>query len=141
MKYEVPEAWDWAHLEQIGTVGSSRRVTKSDWTKEGVPFYRAREVVKLSKNGFVENDLFISTELYEELASSGQVPEAGDVLLTGVGTIGVPYEVKKQDHFYFKDASVLIFKNEYKLDPSYLYLFFCHPTGIEPYSILVLAVL
>ena len=45
-------------------------------------------------------------------------------MITGVGTIGIPYTVKKEDKFYFKDASVLIFKNIFNLNTNYLTLFF-----------------
>lgn len=45
-------------------------------------------------------------------------------MITGVGTIGMPYVVKEKDKFYFKDASVLIFKNKYGLDSEYLYYYF-----------------
>jgi type I restriction enzyme S subunit len=48
-------------------------------------------------------------------------------MITGVGTIGVPYVVRVGDRFYFKDASVLIFKNYFGFSPDYLALFFKSP--------------
>jgi type I restriction enzyme S subunit len=111
-------------LGEIGTVGSSRRVRQEDWQTAGVPFYRAREIAVLSREGRVENELFISRELFNRLSTEGLIPEAGDLMITGVGTIGVPYVVKKTDEFYFKDASVLIFKNRHGIVPEYLYCFF-----------------
>lgn len=48
-------------------------------------------------------------------------------MLTGVGTIGVPYVVQEGDRFYFKDASVLIFKNHFEMSPEYLSLVFSSP--------------
>ena len=86
---------------------------QSEWQKEGVPFYRAREIVKLSNNGFVDNELFISLEHYETLKQSYGVPQVGDLMVTGVGTIGKVYIVKENDIFYYKDASVLCFENRY----------------------------
>ena len=86
---------------------------QSEWQKEGVPFYRAREIVKLSNNGFVDNELFISLEHYEILKQSYGVPQVGDLMVTGVGTIGKVYIVKENDIFYYKDASVLCFENRY----------------------------
>jgi type I restriction enzyme S subunit len=96
-----------------------------------VPFYRAREIVSLSKNGYVHNELFITEEHFQKLAKSGVCPEEGDVMITGVGTIGIPYVVRASDRFYFKDASVLIFKNHYKLSPTYLDMFFRTPYWID----------
>ncbi|WP_412566714.1 restriction endonuclease subunit S [Xanthomonas phaseoli] len=52
-------------------------------------------------------------------------------MLTGVGTIGVPYRVQKTDRFYFKDASVLIFKNHIADNSGYLLKYFVSPLWIE----------
>ena len=109
--FDLPDGWAWCRLRDIITVCSSKRVMQSEWTKSGVPFYRAREIVKLSKNGFVNNDLFISEEHYQRLKNSYDVPRAGDLMVTGVGTIGKAYIVKDTDRFYYKDASVLCFEN------------------------------
>ena len=122
--YKLPHGWEWVRLGDIGIIGSSSRVHQNDWRNSGVPFYRAREIVKLSKQGFVDNELFITEELYQSLTSSGLSPAPGDLMITGVGTIGVPYVVKEKDRFYFKDASVLIFKNQFKIFPLFLSRFF-----------------
>lgn len=121
--FELPEGWQWSRLGLIGLIGSSSRIHQKDWTNSGVPFYRAREIVKLAENGFVDNELFITEELFEILKQNSVVPESNDVMITGVGTIGVPYIVQTQDRFYFKDASVLIFKNFSKIYTSYLKYF------------------
>ncbi|EDY4901989.1 restriction endonuclease subunit S [Salmonella enterica] len=125
--FELPAGWEWGRLGDLGIVGSSSRVHQKDWTSKGVPFYRAREIVSLAKNGFVDNELFITDELFEILAQNGLHPEENDIMLTGVGTIGVSYIVKACEKFYFKDASVLIFKNIYKLYHEYLNCIFKSP--------------
>ncbi|MBF0186032.1 MAG: restriction endonuclease subunit S [Magnetococcales bacterium] len=129
--FELPEGWEWVRLGNIGTVGSSSRVHQRDWSDQGIPFYRAREIVKLSQNGFVDNELFISEDLYQSLSSNGIMPEEDDIMLTGVGTIGVPYVVRKDDRFYFKDASVLILKNHFNLFSTYLQYFFQSPYWVN----------
>ena len=105
------EGWELKSLSQLFDVKSSRRVHQSDWKSSGIPFYRAREVVKLAKDGFVENDLFISQELYDEFIKDKGAPKAGDIIVSAVGTLGQCYLVKPADKFYFKDASVLWFEN------------------------------
>ncbi len=127
---DLPEGWHWARLGEIGSVGSSGRVHKKDWKNTGVPFYRAREIVKLSQNGHVNNELFISESLYQELSKKGYIPEKGDVMITGVGTIGIPYIVKERERFYFKDASVLIFKNTSVFD-RFLFYFMKSPYWVK----------
>ncbi|MBB5735861.1 type I restriction enzyme S subunit [Xanthomonas arboricola] len=129
--FEVPTNWAWTRLGELGLVGSSSRVHQKDWQTSGIPFYRAREIVRLSKDGFVENELFISEALYQELSTGESAPKVGDIMLTGVGTIGVPYRVQKTDRFYFKDASVLIFKNHIADNSGYLIKYFVSPLWIE----------
>ena len=113
--FEVPEGWSWCRLRDLLNVCSSKRVLQSDWKNEGIPFYRAREIVKLSENDFVENDLFISKEHYLELEKNYGIPQSGDLMVSGVGTIGKVYIVKPADQFYYKDASVLCFENRNKM--------------------------
>ena len=107
----------WARLKQLFSVVSARRVHKADWKAAGIPFYRAREVAKLSETGFVNNDLFISEEQYTSYKQSSGVPLPGDLMVTAVGTIGKVYVVKKGDIFYYKDASVVCFENRYHINP------------------------
>nr|WP_315479058.1 restriction endonuclease subunit S [uncultured Rhodoferax sp.] len=97
-------------LGELFRVGSSKRVLQSQWQSEGVPFYRGREITLLAAEGFVNNALFISEDLYTEFAAKNGVPSAGDIMITAIGTIGNSYIVQNGDRFYFKDASVLWLK-------------------------------
>ena len=106
---EFPE-WEEKTLGELYSITSSKRVFQNEWTKTGVPFYRAREVVKLSENGFVDNELFISTEMFLEYKTKYGVPQENDLIVTGVGTIGRMYVVKASDKFYFKDGNIIWFK-------------------------------
>lgn len=117
--FELPESWKWVHWGDIVNVVSARRVHQSDWRSEGVPFYRAREIAKLAETGYVDNELFISKELFDEFSKSG-VPQPGDLMVTAVGTLGKTYVVRDNDHFYYKDASVICFENYGGLSPDYL---------------------
>ena len=129
--FEIPYGWAWCPLGNLGLIGSSSRVHEKDWTTTGVPFLRAREIVKLAKAGTVNNDLFITEEHYRRLAGEGLIPEPDDIMITGVGTIGVPYIVRNADRFYFKDASVLILKNCFHLYPHYLHLVMQSPYWVR----------
>tara|TARA_R110002050_G_scaffold299060_2_gene463684 strand:+ start:5067 stop:5597 length:531 start_codon:yes stop_codon:yes gene_type:complete len=109
-------------LSDLFKIGSSKRVLKAQWQTSGVPFYRGREITKLSQNGFVDNDLFISEELYAEYATKHGVPTAGDIVITAIGTIGNSYIVREEDRFYFKDASVLWLKRTSDVESKYINL-------------------
>ena len=105
--WNIPQTWSICRLGDIVRISSAKRVMKSDWHSQGVPFYRTREIVKLSDYGTVDNELFISHEQYEEFKKQYGIPKRGDIMLTAVGTIGKTYIVKSNDKFYYKDASVL----------------------------------
>ena len=124
--FEIPDSWEWVRLKNIVNVVSARRVHQSDWKESGVPFYRAREIAKLADDGYVDNELFISENLYNEFSKSG-APQSGDLMVTAVGTLGKVYIVQQTDKFYYKDASVICFMNFGKLNPEYLKLIMMSP--------------
>ena len=104
------KGWVEKKLSALYNIGSSKRVLKSEWKTEGVPFYRGREVTRLAADGFVDNELFISEDHFADLSKEYGVPEAGDIVITAIGTIGNAHVVRSTDRFYFKDASVLWMK-------------------------------
>ncbi len=110
-KIDIDPKWEKVKLGEVCEIGSSKRVFESEWKTEGVPFYRAREIVKLANNGFVENKLFISEEMFSEYSKKYGYPKEGDIMVTGVGTLGICYLVSKNDKFYFKDGNIIWLKN------------------------------
>ena len=80
---------------------SAKRVLKSEWKDKGVPFYRAREIVQLNKEGFADKDLFISEEHFSEIKDKYGIPAYGDIMISAVGSIGYTYIVKENDVFYY----------------------------------------
>ncbi len=122
--YPIPNTWIFGNLSSVTSIKSAKRIMKSDWSESGVPFYRTREIVKLSRDGYVNNELFISHELYKELKEKYGVPSEADIMLTAVGTIGATYIVKHNDLFYYKDASVLCIHPSIALYSKYLSILF-----------------
>ena len=105
-------------------VTSVKRIHQADWTDSGVRFFRARDIVSSMNNEEIDNPVFISKDKYEEYSRvSGKVIE-GDLLVTGVGTIGVPYLIKDTTPLYFKDGNIIWFKNNNTLNGSYFYYCF-----------------
>ena len=119
--FDVPSGWITTNLGSIFNVVSAKRILKSDWKHSGVPFYRAREIAKLSIYGLVDNELYISEEHYNSLKEKFPVPKASDIMIAAVGTIGKCYIVKESDKFYYKDASVLCLCNDYQINAKYIY--------------------
>ncbi|WP_017446218.1 restriction endonuclease subunit S [Gayadomonas joobiniege] len=113
-------SWPMVKLGDIFEITSSKRVHQKDWREEGIPFYRAREIAVLSREGKVDNDLFIDEAMYVEYKAKFGAPEEGDILVTAVGTLGLTYAVQKGDKFYFKDASVIKLRKKIDVDISYV---------------------
>ena len=112
---KLPSGWCETRLGDLFEAVSAKRVLMNDWKSKGIPFYRAREIVQLNKEGCADKDIFISGELYQELKEKYGVPNVGDIMISAVGSIGFTYIVKKNDLFYYKDASVLCLKNSNNL--------------------------
>ena len=108
----LPEGWEIKKLGELYNITSSKRVYKSEWRRSGVPFYRAREIVKLAQQGFVENELFITEEMYDQYSVKYDIPKEGDIMVTGVGTLGICYVVQNSDKFYFKDGNIIWLKKK-----------------------------
>jgi type I restriction enzyme S subunit len=115
-----PVEWKIRKLGDLFEITSSKRVFQSEWKTAGIPFYRARELAVLSQAGRVDNKLFITEEMYNEFKARYGVPAIGDLLVTGVGTLGKVFVVRDNSRFYFKDGNIIWFKLAGALDPNYL---------------------
>jgi len=116
----MKNGWPMKTLGELFEITSSKRVFEADWKREGVPFYRAREVVKLAKQGFVDNELFISEEMFKQYSTKYGIPTTGDIMVTGVGTLGICYVVKEGDRFYFKDGNIIWLKKRSDTDSRFV---------------------
>ena len=112
-------------MGEIYDITSSKRVFQSEWKDSGVPFYRAREIIELSKSGYVDNDLFISPELYKKYSEKYGAPKENDLLVTGVGTIGKLYVVPQISNFYIKDGNIVWFKDKTRASGVFIKYLFC----------------
>ncbi|GHV07382.1 hypothetical protein FACS1894217_08100 [Clostridia bacterium] len=102
-----PMGWDVNELQNVGNVGSSRRVFASEFTETGVPFFRGTEITLLSKGGFTVPKYYIAEKHYEELKAMTGVPKVGDLLLPSICAEGEVWMVDIETPFYIKDGRVL----------------------------------
>lgn len=114
-------AWEQRKLGELMEIASVKRIHQSDWTNSGVRFLRARDIVAVSKNEEVSEPLFISQEKYDEYSALSGKVKIGDLLVTGVGTIGVPMLINNEEPLYFKDGNIIWFKNEDRIDGKFFY--------------------
>ena len=117
-------AWEQRKLGEVMDVGSVKRIHQSDWKTEGVRFLRARDIVSFSKNEKPSDLLYIDNSKYNEYSKISGKVQKGDLLVTGVGSIGVPMLIKSNDPIYFKDGNIIWFKNNNSLNGNFFYYSF-----------------
>ena len=99
--------WKIESLDNIYWIRSSKRVFEKDYKKDGIPFFRSKEVVGLSQSKNINPDIYISLDKYEELKKISGIPLKDDLLVTAVGTIGKIWKVDYEKEFYFKDGNLI----------------------------------
>jgi len=97
-------------LGEICEITSSKRIYAEEYQKEGIPFYRSKEIIEKGKKKPISLELFISNERYNEIKNKFGIPEIGDILMTAVGTIGEIWVVDTDSPFYFKDGNIVWLK-------------------------------
>ena len=103
---------NWARLTlgDICEIGSSKRVFEKDYVSNGIPFFRTKEIVELSKGNAISTELFITEEHFAELKKCYGAPKKDDLLVSAVGTIGTIWIVNGDFEFYFKDGNLIQIK-------------------------------
>ena len=117
-------SWEQRKLGDLMDVGSVKRVHQSDWRDSGVRFLRARDVVADFNNEEPDDYLYIDQKMYEEYSAQSGKVQQGDLLVTGVGTIGIPMLIKSEKPLYFKDGNIIWFKNKNAIDGQFFYYSF-----------------
>lgn len=108
--FDIPESWKWVRIGSLlqKLVDGTHRTPK--YTTSGVPFVSVRNM----SNGqlSLKDTKFISEEEHRELWSRCN-PQRGDILLSKVGTTGVPAKVDTDEEFsLFVSVALLKFNNK-----------------------------
>lgn len=126
---DLPKGWKETRLDEIVDITSSKRIFYSEYVDFGIAFYRSKEIIEKQKGNSISTELFITKEKYNEIKNNFGVPVKDDLLLTSVGTLGIPYLVKENEIFYFKDGNLTWFRNYKGLEPEFLYFYILSPVG------------
>ncbi len=114
--------WKTVLLGDVCKITSSKRIFAKEYQSSGIPFYRGKEIIEKHRGHKVSTELFISQERFDEIKAKYDTPQIGDVLLSSVGTLGVPWYVDETD-FYFKDGNLTWLRADTMyLDSQFLYL-------------------
>lgn len=108
--FDIPENWKWVRLGSILHVLVDGAHRTPRYTTEGIPFV---SVKNMSSGELIMKDTkFISREEHDELALRCN-PEKEDILLSKVGTTGVPAIVNTDEEFsLFVSVALLKFNTE-----------------------------
>ena len=117
--FDLPNGWEWCRLGEIFNIKSTKRVYERDYAQQGIPFYRSKEIGILSEGKNVEDNYYISNELYIELKNKYGAPKIGDLLITSVGTIGKCWICDGRE-FYYKDGNITQLDNNIFIDMKYI---------------------
>ena len=115
-----PKGWNMVELGELTGIGSSKRIFEKEYVSEGIPFYRTKEIVELSKGNSISTELYITEERFAEIKKQYGVPKAGDLLISAVGTIGVIWIVDGKNDFYFKDGNLIRVDGSEKFNSVYM---------------------
>ena len=118
--YELPEGWVWCKIGDLFEVKSSKRVFKSDYVKEGVPFFRSKEIGQLGRGQKITSELYISKNKFETLKKNYGVCKPNDVLIACIGgSIGNTWLVDDRE-FYYKDGNLVQLSPWERIDSRFL---------------------
>ena len=117
--------WRKVKLGDCCEITSSKRIFYNEYVESGVPFYRSKEIIEKAKGDTISTPLFISHARFKEIQESFGAPQKRDLLLTAVGSLGIPYLINDSNPFYFKDGNLIWFKSfNGDLNSEFLYYWF-----------------
>lgn len=120
----IPQNWLWVKLEDICLKITDGTHSTPKYTNFGIPFISVKDV----SSGYIDfsNTKFISKEEHDKLFERCN-PEFGDLLITKVGTTGVPAIINTTEQFSLFVSVALLKINNKKINNKFLYYFLKSP--------------
>ena len=115
--FEIPESWEWVRLGTILHKLSDGTHSRPHYVASGIPFISVKDISG-GKLDFSDCK-YITEEEHCELYSRCN-PEYGDILLTKVGTTGIPVIVDTTNEFSLFVSVALLKFNQEMLSNEYL---------------------
>lgn len=108
--FEIPESWEWCRLGSILTKLTDGTHSTPHYTEAGIPFISVKDI----SSGTIDfsNTKHIAKSEHDELYKRCD-PKKGDILLTKVGTTGIPVIIDTDEEFsLFVSVALLKYNNE-----------------------------
>lgn len=122
--FDLPDGWAWCRLGTICTKLTDGTHQRPDYVTEGFPFLSVKNI----SSGYIDfsNIKYVSLEEHQRLYARCN-PERNDILLTKVGTTGVPVIVETDTVFDLFVSIALLKYNTNFIIPAYLKYLLCSP--------------
>lgn len=122
--FAIPDNWVWTKLEDICLKITDGTHKTPKYTSEGIPFLSVKDISSGKIN--FDDTKFISIDEHKELYTRCN-PEYGDILITKVGTTGVPAIVDTNKEFSLFVSVALLKINNNKIYNRFLMYFLNSP--------------
>ncbi|EFH6808756.1 restriction endonuclease subunit S [Escherichia coli] len=120
----LPSTWEWARLIDLVYLITDGAHHTPTYTQAGIPFISVKDIS--SGNINFNETKFISHEQHKELIKRCH-PQRGDLLLTKIGTTGIPVIIDTDKEFsIFVSVALIKFPN-HLINPNYLKLLISSP--------------
>lgn len=115
--FPIPPTWKWVRLGEIVFKLTDGTHSTPKYTYKGIPFISVKDL----SSGYIDfsNTKFISEEEHYQLSQRCH-PEQGDLLLTKVGTTGIPVIVNTQREFSLFVSVALLKLSKINVDVEFL---------------------
>lgn len=122
--FDLPNGWAWCRLGSICTKLTDGTHQRPHYVPEGIPFLSVKNV----SSGYIDfSDIkYVSPEEHQQLYERCN-PERNDILLTKVGTTGIPIVVETDTIFDLFVSIALLKYNTDFIIPAYLKYLLCSP--------------
>ena len=118
--FDLPKSWEWTKLKDIVTNLTDGTHRTPRYTIDGVPFISVKDVSSGTLS--FSNTKYISFEEHNELIKRCN-PEKGDILLTKVGTTGIPVLVDTDKRFsLFVSVALIKYNCKFVIPQFFIYL-------------------
>lgn len=117
-RFDIPDSWKWIRLGEVLYKLTDGTHKTPKYTSSGIKFVSVKDM----SSGFLNlsNTKYISEKEHSELFSRCN-PQKGDILLSKVGTTGVPAIVDTDEEFSLFVSVALLKFNDSLINKEYLY--------------------
>lgn len=124
LPFDIPENWEWFRLGEIAFKLTDGAHLTPKYVSSGIPFLSVKDI----STGVIDfsNTKYITEEEHKELYSRCD-PEKGDLLITKVGTTGIPVIVDTDKQFSLFVSVALLKSDWQKINVNFLRLLINSP--------------